>query len=62
MSEMHFAPIPTEINSLYRLRHLWGPFVSGIAKRSVETEQEILDQIISGHVQIGLVLLLLRFG
>ena len=55
MSEMHFVPVPTNIDLLYRLRAIWGPFIPRIAKRSGESEQELFDQVISGHVQIGLI-------
>ena len=55
MSEMQFVPIPTDVNELYRLRSIWGPFIPGITRRSGESEQELFDQIINGRVQIGLV-------
>ena len=55
MTEMHFVPIPTEVNALYKLRSIWGPFIPAIAKRSGETQEELFDMIISGRVQIGLV-------
>ena len=55
MSEVHFVPIPTDVDALYKLRALWGPFIPRIADRSDETEQELFDAVISGRVQIGIV-------
>ena len=55
MSEMHFVPIQTDVQTLYKLRRLWGPFIPAIADRSDETEAELFDLVISGKVQVGLV-------
>jgi hypothetical protein len=51
---MHFVPIQTSQDELRKLAPLWLPFLPGIAKRSSETVEEMLDSIAAGRVQIGL--------
>jgi len=55
VSELRFIPIPTTEEALRRVSHLWLPFIPRIADRSDETVDELIDAIISGRVQIGLV-------
>ena len=65
MSKMHFVPIRTiakgatreeiEKSDLYRTRAIWGPFISRIADRGDETEDELFDHVWYGRVQIGIV-------
>ena len=55
MNEMHFRPIPIDVEVLEDLRLLWGQFIPRIADRSDETEAELFDLVISGRVQVGLI-------
>ena len=50
MSEMHFVAIPTDVDILYKLRRLWGPFIPAIADRGDQTEAELFDLVIGGRV------------
>ena len=53
---MHFVPIPTTEQALRKSAPLWLPFLPRIADRVDETVDELIDLVISGRVQIGLVI------
>ena len=55
MNDMHFRPLPTDVEVLHDLRLLWGQFIPKIAKRSIETEDELFDAVISGRVHACLI-------
>jgi hypothetical protein len=52
---MHFVPIPTTEKALRDSSQHWLPFLPRIAGRSDETPEELLDLVISGRMQIGIV-------
>ena len=60
---MRFVPIPTwrpeqeeyQKSGLYKSAPLWLPFLPRIAKRGNESADELLDQVINGNVQIGII-------
>ncbi len=51
---MHFVPIPTTREALDKTIHLWMPFVGEVPKHNGESLQTLIDQILSGRVQVGL--------
>src|SRR5262245_32622267 len=52
---MHFVPIPTTEKALRDSSQHWLPFLPRIADRSDETLDELIDLVISGRMQIGLI-------
>jgi hypothetical protein len=55
MSELCFRPLPTDPDVLEKLAPLWGQFLPAIADRGDETLDELIDLVIHGTVQVGLV-------
>ena len=53
-AEMHFVPIPTTREALDKTIHLWMPFVGEVPKHNGESLQTLIDQVLSGRVQVGL--------
>jgi hypothetical protein len=59
---MRFVPIPTPRSDepiretgIYKTSQFWLPFIPRIADRSDETVDELIDHVVSGRVQIGLI-------
>jgi len=52
---MHFVPIPTTHEALRGSSHHWLPFIRDISRRSHEPLDKLLDLVVSGEVQLGLV-------
>lgn len=51
---MHFVPIPTTHEQLRLWKKHWLPFLPKISQRSKEPVDQLLDEIASQRVQIGL--------
>jgi hypothetical protein len=59
---MHFVPIPTPRSdesiretAIYKSSHVWLPFIPRIADRSDETMDDLIDLVVRGEIQIGII-------
>jgi hypothetical protein len=59
---MHFVPIPTPRadqpihgTEVFKTSRVWLPFIPRIADRSDETIDELIDLVVRGEIQIGII-------
>src|SRR6266446_1501850 len=52
---MHFVPIPTTREALDKTAPHWLPFVERLAKHTKEPLQGMIETVLGGRTQIGLV-------
>jgi len=55
MASNKFVPIPYSREHLTRSRDHWLPFLPAIARAGKQSLDEVLEEVISGRVQIGII-------